>query len=131
MPRTAPLVRDKYKLTRKQKAFADELLANPKLSATQAALRTYGKPDKPTTFKTASVIAAENLDKPSVRLYLNQHIEKAKNRVIELIDSEKEDIALRASDSVLDRALGKPTQRVENTSTSVNLNLNLTDIVQE
>ena len=120
--------KNNYKLTRKQKAFADELLNNPKISATQAVLKHYGKPDKPTSYKTGTVIATENLAKPSVQLYLNEHIQKAKNRVVELIDSKKDDIALRASDSVLDRALGKATQRIEQQTTSVNLNIDLTSI---
>lgn len=116
------------KLTRKQKAFADELVNNPKISPTQSALKHYGKPDKPTTYATAQQIAHANLTKPNVQLYLDKHIDKAKNRVIQLVDSEKEDIALRASDSILDRALGKATQRTESTSTSVTLNLDLTNI---
>jgi hypothetical protein len=37
-------------LTPKQKAFVQELLDNPKQSATQAVLKTYGKPDKPPTY---------------------------------------------------------------------------------
>ena len=119
------------KLTRKQKDFADTLLNNPKMSGTQAALRTYGKPDKPTTVATAQQIAMENLRKPSVQLYLDKHIDKAKNRVVELIDSDKEEIALRAADSVLDRALGKATQKVEQHTSVVNLNLSLSQVIEE
>ena len=118
------------KLTRKQKAFADTLLNNPKISATRAALQTYGKPDKPTTYATANDIARDNLQKPSVQIYMEEHVQKASNRVVQLIDSEKEEIALRASDSVLDRVLGKATQKIETHSTSVNLNLSLHDIAE-
>lgn len=111
-----------YKLTRKQKAFADELINNPKMSATQAIKNTYNV----TTDTSASVTAHENLRKPSIQLYLDKHIDKAKNRVVELIDSNREDIALRASDSVLDRALGKAVQRSEVQTTGVTLNIDLT-----
>lgn len=111
-------------LTRKQKAFADYLINNPKQSATKAAQATYNVSTK----QTAEVIASENLSKPPIQIYLNQHIDKAKNRIVTLVDSNKEDIALRASDSILDRALGKATQRVETQSTSVNLNLDLTQV---
>jgi hypothetical protein len=112
-------------LTTKQKAFVDVLVNNPKTSATQAILQTYGKPGKPPTYQTAQQLAHENLTKPNVQLYMDKHIEKAKSKIISLIDSEKDDIALRASDSVLDRALGKATQRVEAQSTSVNITIEL------
>ena len=114
-------------LTRKQKAFADHLLDNPKQSATKAALATYDT-DK---HYVAKNIASENLTKPNIQLYLDKHIEKAKNRVVELIDSTKEDIALRASDSVLDRSLGKATQRLETQSTVVTLKLDLSGEAEE
>lgn len=112
------------KLTRKQKAFAHHLIDNPKDSATEAAMQTYQVGSR----KSAEVIASENLRNTSIQLYLNEHIDKAKNRVVELIDSDKEQIALQAADSVLDRALGKPTQRTEQHSTSVNISLNLSDV---
>jgi phage terminase small subunit len=115
------------KLTRKQKAFADTLINNPKISATQAAAQTYNT----TTRGSAAITAHENLLKPNVQLYLSAHIDKAKNRIVTLVDSDKEEIALRASDSILDRALGKATQRIEQHSTSVNLNLDLTNITEK
>ncbi len=113
-------------LTRKQKAFADELLNNPKQSATQAAVKTYNVSSP----GAAAVQAHQNLMKPNVQLYLSEHIDKAKNRVITLVDSDKEEIALRASDSILDRALGKATQKIEQHTTAVTLELNLTDITE-
>ena len=116
------------KLTRKQKAFADVLLGNPKISATKAALQTYGKPDRPTTYDTASQIAAENLQKPSIQIYMEEHVDKARNKIVTLVNSERDEIALNASKDILDRVHGKATQRVETSSTSVNLNLSLTDI---
>jgi phage terminase small subunit len=112
------------KLTRKQKAFADELLSNPKLSATKAALRTYNTVDR----STASVIATENLAKPSIQIYMDEHVDRAKNRIVTLVESDREEIALNASKDILDRVHGKATQKIESTSTSVNLNLSLTDI---
>jgi phage terminase small subunit len=103
-------------LTRKQKAFADYLINNPKESATEAATQTY-KGNR----KSAEVIASENLRKPPIQIYLNSHIDKAKSRVVSLIDSDKEEIALKASDSVLDRALGKPLTRGVHLNATVNL----------
>lgn len=106
-------------LTKKQKAFADTLINNPKMSATQAVLKTYGKPEAPTTIGTAQQIAHDNLSKPNVQLYMNSHIDKAKMTVVSLMDSKKDDIRLRASESILDRTYGKPTQKTDNTSTSL------------
>lgn len=84
---------------------------------------------------TASDVTARNnvsqlLKKPEAQIYLQKHIDKAKSKVVELIDSNKEQIALQASESVLDRALGKSTQRIESNSTTVNLNLDLTNITE-
>lgn len=139
------------KLTRKQKAFADTLINNPKISATKAALQTYGKPGKPTSVGTAAVIATENLTKPNVLMYLDKHDFKAQQALVEgleaersvyrfngesksyeLVGTEKDhNSRLRAADSILDRLHGKATQRVEQHSTSVNLNLSLSDLTQE
>jgi phage terminase small subunit len=107
------------KLTRKQKAFADHLLDNPKHSATEAAQQSYLVSDR----NTAKSIAAENLTKPAIQLYMNQHIDKAKETVVNLLDSEKDEIKLRASQDILDRSHGKATQRTEVKQQSVNINL--------
>jgi phage terminase small subunit len=105
-------------LTRKQKAFADTLVKHPKMSATQAVLKTYGKEDKPLSYHTAGDIAHTNLKKPEIQLYLNTHIEKAKNTIVNLLESEKDDIRLRSAQDIIDRTYGKATQQ----TTSVNLN---------
>lgn len=115
------------KLTRKQKAFANHLINNPKHSATTAAQNTYN----PTTYESARAIASQNLTNPSIQLYLDEHIDKAKLKVVELIDSNKDDIALRAADSVLDRALGKATQRTEVTTTGITLTVDLTSALAD
>jgi hypothetical protein len=105
-------------------AVLDEIVNNPKISATDA----YLKHHKTTNKRTATVNANKLLTKTDAQVYLNKHINKAKNRVVQLIDSDKEEIAFRASEAVMDRALGKATQRIEQQSTSVNLNLDLTSI---
>lgn len=120
-------------LTRKQKAFADELISNPKQSATKAALKSYN-----TTYETAKQIAHENLTKPNILKYLSKYEELAEITVIDVMQNSRSlkdepshaQVALRAADSVLDRLRGKATQRTEVTSTSVNLNLDLSDVVK-
>ena len=124
------------KLTKKQKAFADKLIANPKMSATQAALQVYGKPNKPTTYHTAGDIASSNLKKPELLKYLNKHIETAEIVILDVMQNSSKlkdepqhaNIALAASKQVLDRTLGLPVARHENLTTSVNLNLDLSNI---
>ena len=63
-------------LTRKQKAFADKLLEDPKISATQAVKETYNV----STNHSAEVIANENLSKPEIMRYLQENAITAVNK---------------------------------------------------
>ena len=120
------------KLTRKQKAFADHLIANPKHSATEAATQTYQVSNR----KTAEVIASENLRKPSIQNYLAKYDDMAQITVVDVMQNSRSlkdepahaRVALDSAKDVLDRLHGKATQRVETQSTSVNLNLDLSQI---
>jgi len=105
----------------KTKAFLDTIVSNPKLSATKAYLSTH----ETTNVASARASASKLLATPNAQLYLQEHVDKARNRIVELIDSDKEEIALRASDSVLDRQLGRPTQRIEAVSNVVSINIDL------
>lgn len=61
------------KLTKKQKAFADEYIKNGG-NATQAAIKSgYSK-------KTARTIAAENLAKPNITQYINERLDPIENK---------------------------------------------------
>lgn len=108
-------IKKQAKLRPKTQAFINELIKDPKQSHTQAYLKTH-QTTKPTT---ARVEASKLLAKPNVQLYLDRHISKARNKIVQLIDSEKENIALQASEAILDRALGKPVNKTE----SINLNI--------
>jgi uncharacterized protein YbcV (DUF1398 family) len=88
------------------------------MSPTQSALQAYGKPDKPTTYGSAQQIAHENLTKPNIQIYLNKHIDKAKQKIVNLLDSENEQIVLASSKDILDRTFGKPSQKTDSTSVS-------------
>lgn len=101
----------------KTKAFVDLLISNPKLSQQDAYLQTHKTENK----AAARVNASKLLSKPSVQIYKQIHIDKAKRRIVQLVDSDKEEIALKASESILDRELGKALSRTNN----VNLNINL------
>ena len=109
-------------MKQRTKAFIDKLALDPKISATKAYLETH----ETTNSASARASASKLLASPNVRLYMEEHVYKARNRIVDLIDSEKEEIALRASDSVLDRQLGRPTQRVETSSNIVYVNIDMT-----
>lgn len=122
-----------YKLTRKQKAFADELINNPKISATQAALKHYGKSDKPISYDTARNISSENLAKPSVISYLAQKNDLVEEVLINTLtdwgreqNTRKREIAVDVGKYVHDKIHGKATQRVEQSTRQVTISIDLT-----
>ena len=116
------------KMKSKTKSFADTLLANPKLSNTEAYIRTH----KTTNRKSASVSAAKLLAKPSVSIYMEKHIAKARKRVVDLVDNaSKEEVRLRAAQDVLDRSYGKATYRAEIAGTGITFSLDLTSSILE
>jgi hypothetical protein len=106
----------------KSKQVLDIIASNPKINNTDAYLAVHKTDNR----VSAATNAYKLLQKPEAQIYLEKHIQRAKNRVVQLVDSEKEEIALRAADSLLDRALGKATQRVEQTTTGVTLTIDLT-----
>lgn len=107
------------------KAFADILLRDGKISAQKAYLMTHETENK----ATARVNASQLLSKPEVQIYMEQHVDKAKAKVVELIDSDDQSIALRASDSVLDRNLGRPLTRTNNVNISVSIEEALNSLI--
>lgn len=118
-------------ITRKQKAFADHLLNNPKDSATEAATQTYNIKKR----HTAEQIAYENLRKPEIVSYLATHSKDIENALINTFNQykEEEDIGKRKHSSELgmwmhDKIHGKATQTVEQHITEVKLSLNLRDV---
>lgn len=103
------------------KKVLDIIAGQTKQNAKRAYMEVY--PDaKPTT---AEVNASNLLKKPEAQIYLQKHVDKAKKTIVTLMDSDKDEIKLRASSDVLDREYGKATQKTENTNTSVTLNLDL------
>lgn len=128
------------KLTRKQKAFVEHIINHPKESLTDAAMAAYDVKGK----GGAAVIAHENMQKPLVKLELERHSQLAEETLLDVMtysrrygkskSGSKEQgasyaaIAVNASKDILDRVHGKATQRVEQTSSVVNLNIDLTPI---
>lgn len=121
-------------LTRKQQVFVQHIIDNPKSSAKAAAQAAYNV----TTEKSAEVIASENLRKPEIMAYLENHAQNAKETLLEVMNYSKEHgksgtkegaayaaVAVSASKDVLDRVYGKAKQQVEVTSTAINLSIDL------
>ncbi len=116
----------KPRLTRKQKAFVDEILNDPKISATQAALKTYDVNND----VTAASVGYENLRKPQILQYLADHAKDAEMTVIEHMHQRKDKrLSFDAAKDVLDRTHGRATQRTEVTSTGVNLTIDLATVM--
>ncbi len=102
------------KLTRKQRAFVNELKKNPKQSATKAVLKTYNV----TNYSTAGAIASENLKKPQIISHLeayNDIVESTiSNTVIEYGNSQnikERTLAVETAKYVHDKLHGKAVQR--------------------
>lgn len=105
----------------KTKAFLDHLVSDEKLSATQAYIDTHTTKNRASARASASKVLA----KPSAQIYLASHRLKARNKIVELVDSDKPQIALRASESILDRDYGKPVRQADSSQTIVQISIDL------
>lgn len=104
------------KLTRKQKMFADKFIETGKKG--ESALQAYDTDE----MSVAAVIANENLNKPNVKEYIENHADRAAIRVVELSEQmENLPVALGASKDILDRAGYKPIERSLNVIAQVNI----------
>lgn len=124
----------KHNLTRKQKAFADKLIENPTMSQAEAARQVYDIQSENTSAATA--LASKTAHLPAVLDYITKnapYAEKAIVKVMKNAQKQKDNsnwqrLALDSASTVLDRAYGKSTQRIEQFNTSVNLSLSLKDV---
>lgn len=112
------------KLTRKQRAFVNELKKNPKQSATKVALKVYNVSNE----NSASVLASENLRKPAIISHLNQYNEQIeqvlKDNAIEWAyddDVNKRRLAVDTSKFIHDKLHGKAIARNLNVNTTVDI----------
>lgn len=108
----------------KTKLMVDMLQADPKLSQTEAYIRTHKTENR----LNAGIAASKLLKKPNVQIYSNAVVKKAKTRIGSLVDSSNESIALKASQDIIDRTEGKAIQRNETTSKTVTVALDLTGV---
>jgi hypothetical protein len=63
---------------------------------------------------------------------MQEHTEKARQRIVSLVDNaKKEEIQLRASQDILDRMYGKPTQHTEVVARGITLNIDLSSALDD
>lgn len=112
------------KLTRKQRAFVNELKKNPKQSATQVALKVYNVSNE----NSASVLASENLRKPAIISHLHEYnelVEKTlSNAIIDYTDSKnikERSLAIDTAKFVHDKLHGKAIARNLNVNATVDI----------
>lgn len=113
-------------LKENSKRTLDIIAQQKKRNATQAYIDTHPGVSR----AVAQAKSGELLAKPEAQIYLQEHVNRARNTVVELLNSEKDDIRLRASTDILDRNLGKATQKIEQTTTGITLNIDLTSALQ-
>lgn len=106
------------------KAMVDKLLANPGMSQTQAYIETHQTNNRIVAKNEASKL----LTKPSVMIYKASAVKKAKERVVSLVDSDNENIALKASQDIIDRTEGKAGHKEGDMSRTVHVSLDLTGV---
>lgn len=114
-------------MTMKKKtiAFADALINNPRLSGTTAYLVTHETDNR----ASARVNASQLLAKPEVQIYMQKHVDKAKKKIVQLVDSDREEIALKASESILDRNLGKALTRTNSLNVDISIETALNQLI--
>ena len=123
-PKTREVLAKEYGIKPKTKAFVDKLLDNPTMTQTDAYIETHETNNK----KTASKQASKLLQSPAVIGYKQSAVSKAKKRIVALVNSDNENIALKASQDIIDRNEGKAVQKNESTQRTVNVMLDLTGV---
>lgn len=120
------------KLTRKQKAFVDTLVNNPKMTQAEAYKQAYNV--APTTTKNSiEVQASQTLRKPSVVSYLANYNDLIENTLLNTVNdwqaednTRKREIAVNTAMYIHDKIHGKAKQSIQTESKVVTIAINLT-----
>lgn len=115
----------------KTKAFVDEIIKDPKISATNAYLKTHETNNR----ATARVNASQLLAKDNVHAYLASKSDIAEKTLYQVLSNSKKHkesvhwqrLAKDSANDIMDRVSGKPISRTNN----VNLNLNIEQAINE
>lgn len=123
-PESREVLAKSLRLRPKTKALVDMLLEHPELKQSEVYRMLH--PDA--SVKTSHVESSKILSKPSVQIYKDSAVSKAKERVVTLVDSSNESIALKASQDILDRTVGKATIKSEHLERVVKVQLDVTGV---
>lgn len=118
------LLAKEIRIRPKTKALYDEVINNPKITQREAYIKTH----KTNSVKTADVEASKLLNSPKYSIYKASAVGKAKRRIVSLVESDNQNIALKASQDILDRTEGKATQKTESVNKTVEVKLDLTGV---
>lgn len=123
-------------LTRKRQAFVQYLVNNPKASATEAVKATYNITNPHTN--TANDMAHELMQKPEIKLELAKYSGEAENTLVDVMQYARErgrsgttagasyaSVASANARDILDRIHGKATQKIEQHTSIVQINVDL------
>lgn len=109
----------------KTKAFADKLMADPKITQTQAYLDTH-----PTSSRLAARVQASHLmAKPEVLAYMEQKAPMAEKAIVQVLNNAKKNkdsvqwqrLAHDSAQTILDRTYGKAITRSNNINVSISI----------
>lgn len=109
-------------LKKNSKDVLDIIAGQTKRNAREA----YNQIHPNASHATALVNSAQLLAKPEAQIYLQEHVSKAKQTVVALMDSDKDEMRFKASEAILNRELGTPTQTIIKQTTGVTLTIDLT-----
>lgn len=121
----ATLLAKELRIDDKTKDFYDELITNPNITKREAYKKHRGSS---TSDMQASVNASRLINSEKYHIYKASAVGKAKKRIVSLVDSKNESIALKSSQDILDRTEGKAIQRSENTNKTVEVKLDLSGV---
>jgi len=110
-----------YNIKPKTQEFIDNLLANPNKSIADVYMMNH----KTTSRRNASIAGGKLLKKPAVIGYKDAAVGKAKRRIVQLVDSNNENISLKAAQDIIDRNEGKAVTKQEITQKTVSVKLDL------
>jgi len=106
-----PQKKPRKTLTIKQRKFVDAVVEswNASDAVVKAGYNVKNKGDW-----IARALWSENLSKPNIQAEIEDRLRNAKNMIYTIAMTwEKEDTRLRASQDIIDRNEGKPTQKIE------------------
>lgn len=109
------------------KKTLDIIATQKKRNATEAYMETHPN----ATRQSAQAQVSNLLNKPEAQIYLNEHVNKAKQTIVNLLDSDKEEIQYKSAQDILDRNLGRAIQQIQQTSVGVTLNIDLTSALPQ